>query len=101
MRVCNKKCFSCIYDDCIYDELDYEDYYRGDEEDKQILRERGLSSRGLLTTEEKKEKRRAYKRARYWRLKEDRLSQHTNVHDCENENVLEYWKEWRRRKLNE
>ena len=101
MRVCNKNCFSCKYDDCIYDELDYEDYYRGDEEDKKILRENGLSSRRLLTTEERKAKHRAHVRARYWRLKAERLAKHTNVYECKNENVLEYWKEWRRRKLNE
>ena len=99
MERCNKDCFSCIYEDCIYDELDYEDYYRGDEEDKRLLRERVVSSRGLLTPEERKAKHRAHVRARYWRLKNQRLAQHTNVHECKNENVLEYWKEWRRRKL--
>jgi hypothetical protein len=96
--VCDKNCFSCIYEDCVYDDLDYEDYSRGDAEDKRIRRENGLSVRGLLTAEERKAKRRAGARARYWRLKEERLARHTSVFECGNENVLRHWKEWRRKK---
>lgn len=101
MVQCNKNCFSCIYDDCIYDELDYEDYVLGCELDNEVLREQKVSGRRILTDEERRERRNRRSTLWYKKVREKEKAKHTNVYAYGNENVLEYWKEWRRRKLNE
>lgn len=99
MAPCDKNCFSCIYEDCIYDDLDYEDYALGCRLDNLALREQKVSGRKILTDEEQRYRRN--RRSDFWKkqMKEKERAKHTNVYACNNENVLEYWKEWRRRKL--
>jgi len=99
MAPCDKNCFSCIYEDCIYDGFDYEDYRRETELDNAVLIEEKGKKRGFLTKAEQKYRRN--RRSDFWkkRDKEKERAKHTNVFACGNENVLEYWKEWRRRKL--
>ena len=101
MAPCDKNCFSCKYDDCIYDDLDYEDYALGCRLDNSVLREKRLAGRVILTAEERRERRNRRSTLWYKKAKEKERAKHTNVYACNNENVLEYWKEWRRRKLSE
>lgn len=99
MRVCNKNCFSCKYDDCIYDELDYDDYVLGSKLDNEVRRGRIVSDGRILTDEERRERRNRRSTLWYKKVKEKEKAKHTNVYAYGNENVLEYWKEWRKRKL--
>ena len=99
MATCNKDCFSCKYEDCICDDLDYEDYALGCWLDNAVLREQKLAGRRILSDEERRTRRN--RKSDLWkkREKEKEKAKYTNVYAYGNENVLEYWKEWRRRKL--
>lgn len=58
---CNKDCFNCIYDDCIYDG-NFDTYDESIEIDRQILKERGQSTKFINynTSEKGKARRKAF-----------------------------------------
>ena len=50
MKICNKDCFNCPFDDCINDEMDYEDYVESANRDKDL---RSTSKRRKVAAQKK------------------------------------------------
>ena len=116
-KICNEDCFNCPYDDCIHED-NFGGYDESIETDRQILKERGQSTRFIKynTSEKGKARRKAFNaspkgkacmkrynnsekgKARYKRYSESEKGKETKRKYRQTERYKQYRREYQRKR---